>query len=79
MSMWGGYTLDQVLIQTLDHCLEQFSSVDNHPDYRGDRGDPKAGLIPLPDNPFNAKQTTRTRAYPKNSIAVRVCMTFFLM
>ncbi len=39
MSRWGGYTSDQILIQTLDRCMEYFSSVGNHPDNFGDLGD----------------------------------------
>ncbi len=39
MSMLGRDTLDQVLIQTLDHCMEYFSSVGNHQDNFGDLGD----------------------------------------
>jgi hypothetical protein len=50
-----GSTLDRVLIQTLDHCLESFSSVGNHPDNFGDLGDAKARLIPLPGNRLDAK------------------------
>jgi hypothetical protein len=74
-----GYTLDQVLIETLDHCLEWFSSVGNHPDTLGDLGNAKARLIPLPGNRLDAKQTNGTSAYPINSTAVRMCMTFFLV
>jgi hypothetical protein len=55
-----GYTWDQVLIQTLDHCLEWFSSVGNHPENFGDLGDSKARLIPLSGNRLDAKQTNET-------------------
>ena len=70
--------MDQVLIQTLDHCPEKFSSVGNHPVCFGGLGDSKARLITLPGNRRHAKQTNETSANPINSIAVRMCMAFFL-
>ena len=63
--------MDQVLIETLDHCLGWFSSVGNDPDIFGDLGDPKAGLIPLPSNPLNAKQTNETSDTVTQNIALQ--------